>query len=164
MQESDHEGQDGSRRMAGDELNTERVLNRPVAAAHNEMQESALRHKSNAGRYPSRTVTKYNANSPEATIDGAIDKTNSSIPERDSTVVGAGIDNAVSLTRDKIEKKAKRIKLPRNITNVNSLGNVYAVTGAENNNEEAPESYNQAVHDPQWRSSMMNEIRALKNR
>ena len=30
--------------------------------------------------------------------------------------------------------------------------------------EEAPETYKEAVKDPAWRESMINEIRALRNR
>ena len=58
------------------------------------------------------------------------------------------------------------------------MDNVYAVPGEQalsedelqeaasgsDNDEVAPETYNQAVKDLKWRESMKNEIKALKNR
>ena len=68
------------------------------------------------------------------------------------------------------ETPAKRIRTPRHNTNLSKLGNVYAVSGdneeaavdevvqeatASDKEEVAPESYKQAVLDPEWRKSMM---------
>jgi hypothetical protein len=64
------------------------------------------------------------------------------------------------------------------VTNISKLGNVYAVPGEQTLSEDklqeaasgsdkdevTPETYNQAVLDSEWRDSMKNEIRALKNR
>jgi hypothetical protein len=113
---------------------------------------------------------------------------NPQVPERDSTDVSAGIDTFVSHRWDKTEIPAKRIKKSRILTNVTSMGNVFTATdenlrnsavdsveseldasleqdsSTKVNDEVAPESYNQAVQDPEWRKSMMSEIRALRNR
>ena len=71
-------------------------------------------------------------------------------------------------------------RTPRDSTNVTKLGNVYAVSGdneeqeavdevvqeatASDKEEVAPESYKQIVLDPEWRKSMMSEFKALRNR
>ena len=101
------------------------------------------------------------------------------IPERDSTTVGAGIDTFVSHRWDKqSQPSSKRMKLPRNVTNVSTLGNVYAAMDKQTLGEEeqrraaeagskdevAPENYAQASLSPEWRQSMMNEVKALCNR
>ena len=77
------------------------------------------------------------------------------------------------------ETPAKRIRTPRHNTNVTKLGNVYAVSGddeeaavdevvqeatASDKEKVAPESYKQAFLNPRWRESMMTEVRALRNR
>jgi hypothetical protein len=123
---------------------------------------------------PSRIVTRYDANSPEEAVDRPVDQMNPIIPERDSTTVGAGIDTFVSHKWD----KSKRMILPRNVTNVSTLGNVYAATDkqalgeeeqrraaeAGSKDEVAPENYAQASLSPEWRQSMINEVKALCNR
>jgi len=94
--------------------------------------------------------------------------------------VDAGNDTFVAHKWGRIDKVAsdKRIKTPRNLTNVSSLGNTYAamdedatesavfpekdIEGAQR--ETAPETYKQAVQDSAWHESMINEIRALRNR
>jgi len=219
LQESDNDGQRGSRRKAGaqdlstatsgssdsptrptrdskssaerrnqdSELkqNTSSDSNRSRATAHDDdVHDAVLRHKSTTGLYPSRTVTKYRADSPEADVDRSINDMNPQVPERDSTDVSAGIDTFVSHRWDKTEIPAKRIKKSRILTNVTSMGNVFTATdenlrnsavdsveseldasleqdsSTKVNDEVAPESYNQAVQDPEWRKSMMSEIRA----
>ena len=140
--------------------------------------EAALKNKSDQGLYPSRIVTRYDATSPEAKVDGAIDQKNPHLPEQDGAGVGTGVDIFVNHKWDRPTVPAKRLKLPRNITNVTKMGNVYAVPGEHtlgeeelrsaasggDSNEVAPETYNQAVNDSNLRDSMKNEIKALKNR
>ena len=53
---------------------------------------------------------------------------NPKLPDRDSTNVGAGIDTFVSHRWDKSSNSSKRIKTVRNVTNANSLGNIYAAS------------------------------------
>ncbi len=92
---------------------------------------------------------------------------------------------------EQTETPAKRIRIPRSAINVNKLGNVFAVSGGEgkvavnevfqestkpveknpsefstvsDNEEIVPESYGQVVLDPEWRTSMMSKIKALRNR
>jgi len=171
--------------------NTTSVSNRSRATAHDvDVHAAASRHESMTGLHPGRTVTRYDANSPEVNIDSAINEIKPHLPDRDSTTVSAGIDTFVSHRWDKTEVPAKRLKIPRNLTNVTSLGNIFvatdkklnsnnsAVDGVESeldasvehdsrkevNDEVAPESYQQAVLDPEWRKSMIGEIRALRNR
>ena len=131
------------------------------------------------GLGPSRTVTRYDADSPEADIDWPIDEMNPEIPERDDADASAGHDTFVAHQWGRKETPAKRIRTPRHATNVTKLGNVYAVSGddeeaavnevaqeatASDKEEVAPETYKQAVLDPKWRESMKTEVRALRNR
>ena len=81
---------------------------------------------------PSRIVTRYDANSSEEAVDRPVDQMNPIIPERDSTTVGVGIDTFVSHKWD----KSKRMILPRNVTNVSTLGNVYTTTDKQALGEE----------------------------
>ena len=156
--------------------NTTSDSNRSVWPAHAKVHDAALRQKSTKGFPPSRTVMKYDAIFSEAAVDRPIDQMNPNIPERDSMNINAGMDIFVSHGWDKLNS-SKRIKFARNVTNVSSLGNVYAVSGkplGENqqpdaaelsdNDEVAPETYNQAVESKEWRDSMWNEIQALQNR
>ena len=123
------------------------------------------------GALPSRTVTRYDANSPEAAVDCAVNQIKPENPERDSTAVGTGIDVFVSHRWDK-PNPSKRIKTARKLTNVSNLGIVYAASDEEvssgndegNKDEVAPEKYSQAAQDPRWLASMASELRALKNR
>jgi len=142
--------------------------------------ETVLRHKSKDATVSGRTVTRYDAALPEAIIDSAVEQNQPSILVRDSMPVDAGNDTFVAHKWGRIDKVAsdKRIKTPRNLTNVSSLGNTYAamdedatesavfpekdIEGAQG--ETAPETYKQAVQNSAWRESMMNEIRALRNR
>ena len=170
---------DKNRKQKDDVMqDTERDPNRSAVAAHEGVQEAALRHKSEQGLYPSRIVTRYDAIPPEAKIDRPIDQMNSQIPDQHSADVSTGIDSFVNHKWDKIPVPAKRLKIPRNVTNISKLGNVYDVPGEQalsedelqeaasgsDKDEVAPEAYNQAVKDSGWRDSMKNEIRALKNR
>jgi hypothetical protein len=170
---------DKNRKQKNDVMqDTERDPNRSAVAAHEGVQEAALRHKSELGLYPSRIVTRYDALSPEAKVDSAIDQMNPQIPDQHSANVSTGIDTFVNHKWDNIPVPAKRLKIPRNVTNITKLGNVYAVPGEQalredelqeaasgsDKDEVAPETYNQAVKDSKWRESMKNEIRALKNR
>ena len=171
--------QDKNRRKKDDAMqDTERDPNRFPVAAPEAAPEVALKHKSEQGLYPSRIVTRYDAISPEAKVDGAIDQKNPQLPEQDGADVGTGVDIFVNHRWDRPTVPAKRLKLPRNITNVTKMGNVYAVPGEHtlgeeelrsaasggDSNEVAPETYNQAVKNSNWRDSMKNEIKALKNR
>ena len=45
-----------------------------------------------------------------------------------------------------------------------AVDEVVQETTASDNGEVAPESYKQAVLDPEWRKSMMSEVKALRNR
>ena len=56
---------------------------------HTKVHESVLRHEPTTGLHPSRIVTRYDADSPEASIDWPIDEKNPRVPERDSTDVSA---------------------------------------------------------------------------
>ena len=125
------------------------------------------------GLGPSRTVTRYDADSSEADIDVHTDEMNPEIPERDGADDSAGHDTFVAHQWGRKENPAKRIRTPRHATNVIKLGNVYAVSGddeeaavdevaqeatASDKEEVAPESYKQAVLEPRWRESMMTNM------
>ena len=66
------------------------------------------------------------------------------------------------------------MKIPRNVTNVSTLGNVDAATDkqaeqhraaeAGSKDEVAPENYAQASLSPEWRQSMIYKVKALCNR
>ena len=168
---------DKNRKQKDDVMqDTERDPNRSSAAVHEGVRETALRHKSEQGLYPSRIVTRYDASSSEAKIDRPVDQMNPRIPDQDSVDVDTGVDIFVNHKWNKPEVPAKRLKTPRKLTNVTKIGNVYAVPGeqtlvedelqeaATGSDEVAPETYNQAVKDSNWRESMKNEIKALKNR
>ena len=99
------------------------------------MQESVSKLKSMTGLGPSRTVTRYDADSSEADIVHT-DEMNPEIPERDGADASAGHDTFVAHQWDRKETPAKQIRTPRHATNVTKLGNVYAVSG---DNEEAAE-------------------------
>ena len=179
LHEPDPAGHDGPRRVAGghDLQNTLEGSNRSERGAHTQVHDASLSQDSTTGVLPSRTVTRYDANSPEAAVDCAIDQMNPKIPERDSTAVGAGIDVFVSHRWDK-PNPSKRIKFARDLTNVSVLGKVYATSDGEassghqqqeaaedsDRDEFVPEKYSQAAQDPRWRASMESELRALKNR
>jgi hypothetical protein len=158
---------------------TTSVPNRFAATEHTTVQDSVPKQKSTKRLAPSRTVTKYEADSSEANIDLQIDEMNPNISERDSTNGSAGIDIFVAHDWGRKEIPAKRIRTPRNFNNVTKLGNVYALSGDDeeaavneviqesttsDKDEVAPESYKQAVLDPEWRKSMVSEIKALRNR
>ena len=100
------------------------------------LQESVSKRKSMTGLGPSRTVTRYDADSPEADIDVHTDEMNLEIPERDGADASAGHDTFVAHQWGRKETPAKRIRIPRHNTNVTKLGNIYAVSG---DNEEAAE-------------------------
>ena len=99
-------------------------------AVHTTVPEAAVRHKSNDGTVSSRTVTRYNGNSPEATLERPIEQTPPNILERDSMPVDAGHDIFVAHRWSKPDKPAsdKRKRTPRNVTNASVLGNVYKAT------------------------------------
>ena len=161
-----------------DELSA-RVSHRPETA-HKTVPEVALRHKSNDVTVSSRTVTRYDATPPEVTLDSAVDQNQPKILERDSIPVDAGYDTFVAHKWGKTDKPIsdKRIKIPRIVTNATNLGNIFTATDTAttesdvfpekdkeaDQGEVAPEKYGQAVDSPEWRESMMNEIRALRNR
>ena len=88
------------------------------------------------GLGPSRTVTRYDADSSEADIDVHTNEMNPEIPERDGADTSAGHDTFVAHQWGRAETPSKRIRTPRHSTNVTKLGNVYAVSG---DNEEAAE-------------------------
>ena len=164
---------------------------RSAGAEHTKVHDSTLGHRSTTGPDPSRTVTRYDASPPEANIERYLDEKNPNVPERDSTDVSADYDAFVAHKWSKTDTPAKRIKIPRNAINVSKLGNVFAVSGDDEkaavdeasqedtepveenpsefstvgaDDEIAPESYGQAILDPEWRASMMSEIKALRNR
>jgi len=56
---------------------------------HTKVHDSVVRHEPTTGLHPSRIVTRYDADSPEASIDWPIDEKNPRVPERDSTDVSA---------------------------------------------------------------------------
>ena len=159
-------------------LRHRRDSNRFAATEHTTVQDSVPKRKSMKGLGPSRTVTRYNADSSEASIDWPIDEMNPEIPERDGADASAGHDTFVAHQWGRAETPAKRIRTPHHSTNVTKLGNVYAVSGdneeqeavdevvqeatASDNGEVAPESYKQAVLDPEWRKSMMSEAEATR--
>ena len=60
------------------------------------MQNLVPKRKSMKGLGPSRTVTRYDADSSEANIDWPIDEMNSEIPERDGADASAGHDTFVA--------------------------------------------------------------------
>ena len=63
--------------------NTTRDSNRFAATKHTTVQDSVLIRKSMKRLGPSRTVTRYDADSSEADIEFEIDEMNPEIPERD---------------------------------------------------------------------------------
>ena len=84
------------------------------------------RRKFITGLSPSRTVTRYDADSPEADIDWPIDEMSPEIPERDGADASAGHDTFVAHHQwGRKETPAKRIRTPRHNTNVSKLGNVW---------------------------------------
>ena len=56
---------------------------------------------------------------------------NPQIPDQHSANVSTGIDTFVNHKWDNIPVPAKRLKIPRNVTNITKLGNVYAVPGEQ---------------------------------
>ena len=109
--------------------NTTRDSNRFAATEHKTVQDSVPKRKSTTGLCPSRTVTRYKTDSPEADIDVHVDEMNPEIPKRDGADASAGHDTFVAHRWGKEDTPAKRIRTPRNTTNVTKLGNVYAVSG-----------------------------------
>ena len=97
---------------------------------HTTVPEAVVRHKSNDGTVSSRTVTKYNGNSSEATLELQIEQNQPNILKRDSMPVDAGHDIFVAHRWSKPDKLAsdKRIISPRNVTNASVLGNAFNVT------------------------------------
>ena len=93
--------------------NTLAGSNRSEKGAHTQVHDASLSQDSTTGALPSRTVTRYDATSPEATVDGAVNQMKPKNPERDSTAVGTGIDVFVSHRWDK-PNPSKRIKPPVN--------------------------------------------------
>jgi hypothetical protein len=71
-----------------DELNVF-AAQRSAVTEHTKVHESVLRHEPTTGPHPSLIVTRYDADSPEASIDWQIDEKNPHVPERDSTDVSA---------------------------------------------------------------------------
>ena len=69
------------------------------------------------GLGPSRTVTRYDADSPKADIDVHTDETNPEILERDGADASAGHDTFVAHQWGRKETPAKRIRTPRHNTN-----------------------------------------------
>ena len=149
MQELGRRGQEEPRRKAGERglstaddsecddsaaQNTKSGSNRFAVTEHTTVQESVPKRKSMTGLGPSRTVTRYDAESSEADIDVHTDEMNPEIPERDGADASAGHDTFVAHQWGRKETPAKRIRTPRHNTNVSKLGNVYAVSG---DNEEA---------------------------
>jgi hypothetical protein len=104
---------------------------RSAATEHTTVHDSVLGHEPMTGPHPSRTVTRYDADSPEANIEMHIDEKNPSISERDSTDVSTDYDAFVAHKWSKTETPAKRIKIPRSAINVSKLGNVFAVSGGD---------------------------------
>ena len=107
LQDPDHDGHDGSRGVAtGAERPTHLMPASTMRSAHDTeqlkdaessmraprrpaeteqtMPETARRHKSNDGTVSSRTVTRYDANSPEVILDSAVEQNQPNILERDS--------------------------------------------------------------------------------
>jgi len=126
-------------------------------------------------------VTRYDANSPEVILDSAVEQNQPNILESDSMPVDAGYDTFIAHRWSSPPDKPtsdKRIRTARNLTNVSTLGNTYAAMDTAeaesevfpekdkegDNGEVAPELYKDAVNSPEWRESMMNEVRALRNR
>ena len=71
-----------------------------------------------AARMQPATTDTANATSPEAKVNGAIDQKNPQSHEQDGADVGTGVDIFVNHRWDRPTVPAKRLKLPRNITNV----------------------------------------------
>lgn len=202
LQEPDRDGLDGPRREASElkqsksservstmrsahdteplhDDSSERVSHRSESV-HTTVPETVLRHKSKDVTVSSRTVTRYDADPPEAITDSAVEQNQPNILERDSMPVDAGHDIFVAHKWSRVDKSTsdKRIKTPRNITNASSLGNIYKATESDaaesdvfpekdkvgDQGEVAPETYGQAVKDAAWRESMLAEVRALRNR
>ena len=83
--------------------NTLAGSNRSEKGAHTQVHDASLSQDSTTEALPSRTVRRYDATSPEATVDGAVNQIKPKNPERDSTAVGTGID--VFFSQDGIKKK-----------------------------------------------------------
>jgi hypothetical protein len=125
LQEFGRRGQEEPRRKAGERKlstaddsecddsasqNTKSDSNRFAATEHTTVQESVSKRKSMTGLGPSRTVTRYDADSSEADIEFEIDEMN---PERDGADASAGHDTFVAHQWGRKETPAKRIRTPR---------------------------------------------------
>ena len=100
--------------------------------------------------------------------------------ERDSVPIDAGTDIFVAHKWSRTDKLTsdKRTITPRIINNVSKLGKVFNAMETDaaecdvfpekdkegDHGELAPETYDQAAKDSDWRASMLSEIRALRNR
>ena len=187
LEQSNHHKRASTMRSAhdtqplSDDVSSGRATLRSGEIVHTTVPETVRRHKSNDGTVSSRTVTRYDATLPEAELDSAVEQSQPNILERDSTNVRVGNDIFVAHKWSKTDKPVsdKRTKTPRNLTNVSTstLGNIYAAVETDASEmdvfpekdkqsaqgEEARETYKEAVKDPTWRESMINEIRALRN-
>ena len=76
--------------------NTKNDSNRFAVTEHKTVQDSVPKRKSMTGLDPSRTVTRYDADSSEADIDVHTDEMNPEIPERDGANASAGHDTFVA--------------------------------------------------------------------
>ena len=114
MHEPDREGYDGPRGEAtGSERSTHlmsastirpahdteqlndaessvRAPSRPAETVHTTVPEAARRHKSDDGTVSKRTVTRYDANSPEVILDRSVEQSQPNTLERDSMPVHVG--------------------------------------------------------------------------
>ena len=64
-----------------------RASPRPDETVHTTVPETAQRRKSNDGTVFGRTVTRYNGNSSEVTIDRSVEQSQPNIPKRDTMLV-----------------------------------------------------------------------------
>ena len=122
---------------------------------------------------PSSTVESTEsrrARIPEATTDGPVSNKRVTKTIDDSEDVSSQSEIFIShrwesKPKPGVEESDKRKRTKRDITNVTSMGNVYSLTQADDEDHEvAPDTYEEAVKLQEWRNSMSAEIKALKNR
>ena len=150
---------------------------------------------SDAATIPSRTVMRYQEGnsprpstgrhvslnsrlSPERTeaAPANIGRTSASSDEGTDVFVSHKWGRAPETDKPIDDNLDKRVRTKRALVNITSLGNSYAASdGDDDDNEEpdlatesdheaAPESYNEAARDERWVQSMKDEIKALRNR
>ena len=81
--------------------NAKSVSNRFAATEHTKVQDAVPKRKSTTGLGPSRTVTRYDADSSKADIDVHTDEMNPEIPVRDGADASAGHDTFVAVGQNR---------------------------------------------------------------